>query len=205
MCGIFGVCSRDNSDEASKLTFFGLNALQHRGQESVGIGVSTGKDIRYQKYQGMVSHVFRENNMNKLTGKIAVGHVRYSTSGDKESTGNIQPYIIYTRDGPILIAHNGELTEANALRQRVLESGKNFFTTSDTETIVHIMYEKEIDAKMIPEDLRFEGAFLLITDENFGEMLIRVESLKEDKAVLDFNHPLAGKTLTFNVKVLDIS
>lgn len=134
-CGVFGIFG---NAKAAELTYFGLYALQHRGQESAGI-VTTNRDkIHLHKGMGQVSEVFAEQEiMSRLTGKIAIGHTRYSTTG-ASSLINIQPFIITNRSRYLAIAHNGNLTNALELRTRLDASGSIFQTTSDTEIILHL-------------------------------------------------------------------
>ncbi len=134
-CGVFGIFG---NVKAAELTYFGLYALQHRGQESAGI-VTTNRDkIHLHKGMGQVSEVFADKEiMSRLTGKIAIGHTRYSTTG-ASSLINIQPFIITNRSRYLAIAHNGNLTNALELRTRLDASGSIFQTTSDTEIILHL-------------------------------------------------------------------
>ncbi len=135
-CGIFGVF---NNKEAADLTYFGLYALQHRGQESAGIVTTEDGKFNLHKGMGEVSEVFSEkSNLERLSGTIAVGHTRYSTSG-ASSIINIQPFIITNRNEQLAIAHNGNLTNAYDLRQKLDAAGSIFQTTSDSEIILHLI------------------------------------------------------------------
>ena len=132
VCGIFG------HQDAAKLTYFGLYALQHRGQESAGIAVSDGKNIVEHKAMGLVSEVFSEDNLQKLTGNMAVGHVRYSTTGSSNII-NAQPFSATHQGETICVAHNGNLVNIRALRQELENQGSIFQTTMDSEVVVHLL------------------------------------------------------------------
>ena len=135
-CGIFGVF---NNKTASDLTYFGLYALQHRGQESAGIVTSDDGKFHLHKGMGEVSEVFSDKaHLDRLTGNMAVGHTRYSTTG-ASSLINIQPFIITNRDERLAVAHNGNLTNAFELRQKLDAAGSIFQTTSDSEIILHLI------------------------------------------------------------------
>ncbi len=132
ICGIYG------HEEAAKLTYFGLYALQHRGQESAGIVVSNGRKVFLHKDMGLVSEVFNEDNLQKLSGHLAVGHVRYSTTGDSNII-NSQPFLVTHRNEPLAVAHNGNLVNARELRHNLEEDGSVFQTTMDSEIVIHLM------------------------------------------------------------------
>lgn len=132
LCGIYG------NPEAAKLTYLGLHALQHRGQESAGIVSSSGKKIYRHTGMGLVADVFGRESLSKLRGHFTVGHVRYSTSGDT-SIVNAQPLLVKTSRGFISIAHNGNLTNARTLRHKLEEDGAIFQTNSDSEVILHLL------------------------------------------------------------------
>ncbi|MDH3295042.1 MAG: class II glutamine amidotransferase, partial [Acidimicrobiia bacterium] len=106
-CGVLAVATQN--DDAARLAFFGLYALQHRGQEAAGIAVSDGRAVRVHKGQGLVSQVFQPGTVDPLVGSMAVGHTRYSTTG-ASSERNVQPYVVETMHGPLAVAHNGNLT-----------------------------------------------------------------------------------------------
>jgi amidophosphoribosyltransferase len=134
-CGVFGLFG---NAKAAELTYFGLYSLQHRGQESAGIVTSDQGTIHMHKGMGEVSDVFGdEQTIHKLTGNMAVGHTRYSTTG-ASSLINIQPFLITNRRSSLAIAHNGNLTNATKLRSRLDAKGSIFQTTSDTEVILHL-------------------------------------------------------------------
>ncbi|NJP04351.1 MAG: amidophosphoribosyltransferase [Chloroflexaceae bacterium] len=135
-CGVFGIYTPGM--DVARLTFFGLYALQHRGQESAGIASSDGKAAYTYRGMGLVAQVFHEDNLRPLKGHLAIGHNRYSTTGSSH-VRNAQPYLIETIDGPLGIAHNGNLTNALELRQMLLERGVGLYTTTDSEIIVQML------------------------------------------------------------------
>ncbi len=135
MCGIFGI---DGADDAANLTYLGLYALQHRGQESAGIVSWDGRQIHCERGMGLVSDIFKENVIARLPGRRALGHTRYSTAGSSV-VANAQPIVVKTSMGPLGIVHNGNLVNPNEIRQRLESEGSIFQTTSDTEVILHLM------------------------------------------------------------------
>jgi amidophosphoribosyltransferase len=134
-CGVFAVYGHE---EASRMAFFGLFALQHRGQESAGIAVADGCQVRAHKEMGLVSEVFREDTLAKLPGRLAIGHVRYSTTGSSVIS-NAQPFLVHHADEYYALAHNGNLINALELRAELEERGSIFQSTMDSEVIVHLM------------------------------------------------------------------
>src|ERR1700756_5311255 len=134
-CGVFGIFGHA---EAAKLTYLGLYALQHRGQESAGIASSDGLDIHSQRALGHVQEIFPPDVISRLPGDSAIGHTRYSTAGDT-TLMNAQPVVIDCNKGKIALAHNGNLTNAIEVRRRLEHRGSIFQTTSDTEVIVHLI------------------------------------------------------------------
>ncbi|MDO8389827.1 MAG: amidophosphoribosyltransferase [Actinomycetota bacterium] len=132
-CGVFGV-STPHGEGIAQLAFFGLFALQHRGQEAAGIAVSDGSRVRMHKDSGLVSNVFTPATMAQLTGYHGVGHTRYSTTG-ANAHRNIQPFLVETMHGPLAVAHNGNLVNAAALREELLAKGFGLTATSDTEVL----------------------------------------------------------------------
>ena len=131
-CGVFGVFAP--GAEVARLTYFGLFALQHRGQESAGIAVSDGEQIRCHKEMGLVSQVFNEASLARLGGGISIGHTRYSTTGSSVLC-NAQPIVVDTPHGPIAVAHNGNIVNTRALRARLEDDGIRFESTNDSEVI----------------------------------------------------------------------
>lgn len=134
-CGVFGVFG---DKEAAYLTYLGLYALQHRGEESAGIVVSDGKKMSAHRAMGHVQDVFSENTLKELTGDRSIGHVRYSTTGSS-NLKNAQPILVDYSRGEVAIGHNGNLVNADLLRSELEAYGSIFQTTTDSETIVHLM------------------------------------------------------------------
>ena len=132
-CGVLGM-STPHGDGVAELTFFGLFALQHRGQEAAGIAVSDGSRVRSHKDEGLVSNVFTPATMAPLTGYHAIGHTRYATTGST-ALRNVQPFVLETMHGPMALAHNGNLVNAPALRDELLGRGFGLTATSDTEVM----------------------------------------------------------------------
>lgn len=165
-CGVFGVFGHK---DAARLAYLGLYALQHRGQESAGIVTSNGRLIREHKGMGLVSEVFNEEEIAKLTGNIAVGHTRYSTTGSS-NIKNAQPFLVETLSGHMAIAHNGNLVNALTLRKKLEKEGAIFQSSMDSEIVIHaIAHSKKKDFKERIKDgiSQLEGAFsmaLLVED-----------------------------------------
>ncbi|EDP73103.1 amidophosphoribosyltransferase, partial [Hydrogenivirga sp. 128-5-R1-1] len=135
MCGVFGVF--DNKD-AAYLTYLGLHSLQHRGQESAGIAVSDGYDINLKLGQGLITRAIKSEDLQEMKGSLAIGHVRYSTSGGSNPK-NIQPFYAHFYGGSFAIAHNGNLVNAENIRLELEKEGAIFRSTSDTEVFVHLI------------------------------------------------------------------
>ncbi|MDT9179347.1 MAG: amidophosphoribosyltransferase [Limnospira sp. PMC 1291.21] len=131
-CGVFGVYAP--GQDVAKLTYFGLYALQHRGQESAGIATFEGEDLHLYKNMGLVSQVFNESILQQLKGDLAVGHTRYSTTGSSRIV-NAQPAVSETRLGPVAVAHNGNLVNTAELREEMSRRKFDFVSTTDTELI----------------------------------------------------------------------
>ena len=165
-CGVFGI---SNHEDASALVALGLHALQHRGQEGCGIVSFDGKNYHSEKRQGLVGdHFTKSEVIKKLPGKFAIGHNRYSTTGET-SLRNIQPFFADLHMGGLSIAHNGNLTNALILRESLVKNGAIFRTTSDTETIVQLIAksrrEKIID-KLIDALFQIQGGYSLVLMTN---------------------------------------
>ena len=160
-CGVFGIYGHPN---AAELTYFGLYALQHRGQESAGIVTSDGRQFRTHKGMGLVSQVFNGEILHGLVGKMAVGHTRYSTTGSSHLR-NAQPLAVDCAKGQIAIAHNGNLTNASQLREELEARGSIFQTTVDSEIILHLMAQPSFNGKgndLVQTIRRIEGAYSLV-------------------------------------------
>ncbi len=137
-CGVFGVFSKDNESKSAEITYYGLYALQHRGQESAGIVVSDGEKFKYHKDMGLVSDVFSKETIEGLRGNSAIGHVRYSTTGASKSD-NAQPIVGTYKLGSIAIAHNGNLVNAAVIRELLEDGGCIFQTSIDTEVLLNLI------------------------------------------------------------------
>lgn len=135
MCGIIGI---SNHKEASKLAFLGLYALQHRGEEAVGIASYDGQEVHIKKDTGLVADAFDEKTIQALKGNAAIGHCRYSTTGSSHGK-NIQPLLVTHRNKPLAVAHNGNLTNAEKLYKKLEEEGSIFQTSMDSEIIIHLL------------------------------------------------------------------
>jgi len=135
-CGVFGIFAP--GEDVARLTFFGLYALQHRGQESAGIATSDGDRIHLRTHLGLVSQAFSEEDLLALPGFIAIGHTRYSTTGTSD-VRNAGPMLAESELGPIAVAHNGNLVNALALRTELEERGERFATTTDSEVLTRLI------------------------------------------------------------------
>jgi len=161
MCGIFGIA---NQHEAARLTYLGLYALQHRGQESTGISVSDGTQLRTHKAMGHVGEVYSERTLQGLTGTSAIGHTRYSTSGDS-SKNNAQPIVVRSTHGEVALCHNGNLINATELREELEAEGAVFQSSSDSEVILHLLARAEgeiLDDALMAALGRVQGAYSLV-------------------------------------------
>ncbi len=165
-CGIFGIYGHP---EAANLTYLGLYALQHRGQEGAGISSSDGKQIFTEKAMGLVAEIFTEKRLKRLPGFIAIGHNRYSTAGGS-FLKNVQPIVANFSLGTISLAHNGNLVNAYELRKRLEEDGAIFQSTSDSEVIIHLIAhskEETLHERLISALQKLLGAysFLIMSEK----------------------------------------
>ncbi len=156
--------STPHGEGVAQLTFFGLFALQHRGQEAAGIAVSDGQRARVHKQPGLVSHVFTNDTLKPLTGYHSIGHTRYSTTGSSNER-NIQPFLVETMHGPLALAHNGNIVNTPALRDELLARGFGLTATSDSEVMTLMLaaaggktWEERIE-RTLPA---WKGAFSLV-------------------------------------------
>jgi amidophosphoribosyltransferase len=157
-CGVFGIFGHP---EAANLTYLGLYALQHRGQESAGICTADGEKMRISRAMGQVADAFNEAALDALPGHIAIGHTRYSTTGESRLL-NAQPILIDCAHGQIAIAHNGNLVNASELRERLVRDGSIFQTNSDTEVVLHLYArsrEHTVEDALIESIAQITGAF----------------------------------------------
>ncbi|MEM9556912.1 MAG: amidophosphoribosyltransferase [Acidobacteriota bacterium] len=168
MCGIFGI---EAHDDAAHLTYLGLYALQHRGQESAGLASWDERQMRVERGMGAVSTILDDAAMRRLVGRRAIGHTRYSTAGNSV-VANAQPVVVKTAMGPLAIVHNGNLVNAGGLRERLEREGSIFQTTSDTEVILHLIARSPradlVDSLMVAlSQVRGAYSLLLITQDAF--------------------------------------
>jgi len=150
--------------EAANMVYLGLYALQHRGQESAGIVSSNGKVLISHRQMGLVADIFKEEIIKRLEGSLAIGHNRYSTTGQSHLK-NVQPFVVEYAHGPIAIAHNGNLVNAQILRDELEASGSIFQSTSDTEVIIHLIAtsrEKTLMGRIVEALSRVKGAYSLL-------------------------------------------
>src|SRR3989338_3619117 len=160
-CGVFGVFGHK---EAPYLTYLGLYALQHRGEESAGIVVSDGKSMTSHRGMGHVQEVFEGRTMETLAGDRAIGHVRYSTTGSS-NIKNAQPILVDYSRGEIALAHNGNIVNADILRSELEAYGSIFQTTTDSEIIIHLMAKpslRNVQEGVMEALARVRGAFCLV-------------------------------------------
>ncbi len=174
-CGIFGIF---NHPDAARLTYFGLHALQHRGQESAGIVTATYDEAKERRVMpthrdfGLVLDVFRNPSLfeQKLLGDAAIGHTRYSTSGSSTNPANIQPFVVHYQEGNLALAHNGNLSNARSIRDELVAKGTLFNSSSDSELILHLVAQSRDEgpiARIIDALHQCQGAFslVLLTDD----------------------------------------
>lgn len=171
-CGVVGIFGHKN---AAQLAYLGLYALQHRGEESAGIVSSDGKKVHQHKGMGLVGNVFTEDILKKLKGHIAIGHVRYSTTGSS-TVKNVQPLLVNHKKGFIAVAHNGNITNSVELRDELEDSGSILQTTMDSELIIHLLVKDQKNnyrQKIGPIASRIEGAFSFVLMVNDSIYAIR--------------------------------
>jgi amidophosphoribosyltransferase len=169
-CGIFGICDHP---EAAPITYFGLYALQHRGQESAGIATIRGDTIIEHKGMGLVSDVFDMSLLNVLEGRSACGHVRYSTTGSSVLT-NAQPFLVRHRKKSYAVAHNGNIVNAHTLKDELEESGSIFQTTMDSEIFLHLFVKNlryGFEQALVKSVSRLQGAFSFVMLTSLGEII----------------------------------
>ena len=160
-CGVFGI---HGHPEASNMTYLGLYALQHRGQESAGIASADGEVITFHKEMGLVADIFSEGILARLPGHVAIGHVRYSTTGSSELK-NAQPVVVDFESGSIAVAHNGNLVNAHDIKRELEVSGSIFQSTMDTEVIVHLIArsrKERIEDRIVDALNQVRGAYSLL-------------------------------------------
>ncbi|NQU16469.1 MAG: amidophosphoribosyltransferase [Candidatus Saganbacteria bacterium] len=163
-CGVFGIYSFSRKPELAKLAYFALFALQHRGQECAGIAAADGTDIKLFKKMGLVNQVFNEENLKNLDGHLAIGHVRYSTTGSSVIE-NAQPVVMDTKFGPIAIAHNGNLVNTDDLKNELKGRGLSFIGTTDSEVIAALIStskEEVFEQALLASLSKLQGAFSIV-------------------------------------------
>lgn len=167
-CGVFGIYNMDGENVASSI-YYGLSALQHRGQEACGIAVSDTqgpREVISHKGPGLVSEVFKEENLNRLNGNIGIGHVRYSTTG-ASTPENAQPLVLNYAKGTLTLAHNGNLVNTTILREKLENNGAIFQTTTDSEVIAYCIARERVHTKTVEEAILrtarlIQGAYGLV-------------------------------------------
>ena len=159
-CGVFGVVGHQ---DAAQICYYGLHCLQHRGQEAAGICCECNGKMNIYKGEGLVTEVFDQDKLKNLNGNVAIGHVRYSTAGGG-GLANVQPFVFRTMEGSMSICHNGNLVNANILKQELEDQGSIFSSTSDTEVLGHLIKRQEghmIDRICASLD-KLDGAFAFL-------------------------------------------
>ena len=157
-CGVFGIYGHT---EAAKLAYLGLYAMQHRGQESAGIATADGARIRAVREMGYVNEIFDQETLATLPGHLAIGHTRYSTAGDSKLS-NAQPIVIDCVHGQVAVCHNGNIVNANEIRDRLVKEGSIFQTNSDTEVLVHLYAKSRaggFEDALVESIAQLSGAF----------------------------------------------
>ena len=160
-CGVFGIFGHP---DAANLTSLGLYALQHRGQESAGIASGDGVRMRIARGMGQVGDAFKGDTLQKLSGHLAIGHTRYSTTGESKIE-NAQPFLIDCAHGQIAVAHNGNLVNARELRDELVRAGSIFQTTSDTEVVLHLYARSKapsVEEAVVESISQISGAFSMV-------------------------------------------
>ncbi len=199
-CGIFGIFGHE---EAANMTYLGLYGLQHRGQESSGIVCSDGQNVRKFIGLGLVTDFYDQEKISRLDGDIAIGHVRYSTTG-KSTLINAQPVVSGSYRGTIAIAHNGNITNSKKIRDRLEHGGSLFQSTSDSEVLTHLIArskEEELVEAVKESVVQLEGAFSLVMMKK--NMIIAIRDPNGFRPLslgyLDGGHVIASETCAFDV------
>jgi amidophosphoribosyltransferase len=200
-CGVFGVFAP--SEDVARVTFFGLYALQHRGQESAGIATTDGQAISIHKDMGLVSQVFQEEDLHHLQGHAAIGHTRYSTTGSSRLE-NAQPFLVDGPNGLIALGHNGNIVNADLLRAELQADGRVFETSTDSEVIAHLIATapgRDWGERMAYVMRRAQGAFCLTILTKDGILAVRdplgIRPLS--LAALDGGYCFASETCAFDL------
>ena len=202
-CGVVGVYAPEKKDIA-RLVYFGLHALQHRGQESAGIASNKSGKIQYYKEMGLVQEVFNDEIIGRLQGDISIGHVRYSTTGESY-VANAMPLVVYHKGGSLALAHNGNLVNAKEIRDELQDSGVIFQTSIDSEVIASLIArfsrEQSIEEAIVDTAKIIRGAYALVI--TFGDKLIGVRDPNGIRPLcigkLDNGYVLASESCAFSV------
>jgi len=201
MCAVVGVYG---SEEASKVAYYALFAMQHRGQESSGISAANGETISLIKKRGLVTDIFDEDSFKVLEGDCAIGHNRYSTAG-KDSVLDAQPVFARYKLGEIAVAHNGNLTNKMEVREDLIAKGAIFQTFMDTENIVHLIAkskQERLEDRIIDMVNKIEGAYCLIIQSRSKMFVIRdrfgIRPLSLGR-LPDGGYIVASETCTFDL------
>jgi len=200
-CGIFGICGHS---EAAPITYFGLYALQHRGQESAGIAITRDETIYEHKGMGLVSDVFDMNSLQDLHGHCAIGHVRYSTTGSSILT-NAQPFLVRHRNKSYAVAHNGNIVNAHTLKNDLEQAGSIFQSTMDSEIFLHLFVKNlnyGFEQALLETVSKLQGAFSIVMLTSRGEVI----GIKDPNGFrplclgrLNGNYVLASETCAFDL------
>ncbi len=199
-CGIFAIY---NHEDAAKLTYFGLYALQHRGQESAGIVSSNGKQMPGHKAMGLVPDIFNERILNKLQGHMALGHVRYSTTGSS-LLANAQPFSIHYSGRSFAIAHNGNLVNAHKIRAEMEAEGSIFQTSMDSEVVLHLTAKSlssGLETAMSKAMSRLKGAYSMVIMTEDTMVAVRDPNGFRPLCLgkLNSSHVIASETCAFDL------
>ncbi|SHJ68098.1 amidophosphoribosyltransferase [Geosporobacter subterraneus DSM 17957] len=201
-CGVIGIYG-PGEQQLSRMAYFGLHALQHRGQESAGIAVNQGGQITYYKEMGLVQEVFSDDIIERLQGDIAVGHVRYSTTGESYVI-NAQPLVVRYKGGSIALAHNGNLINAGEIRDELEDQGVIFQTSIDSEVIANLIarYNAFGIEKAIQKTMgQIRGSYALVI--SYGDKLIGVRDPNGLRPLcigkIDGGYVLSSESCAFNV------
>ncbi|MDP3065548.1 MAG: class II glutamine amidotransferase, partial [Methanobacteriaceae archaeon] len=176
-CGIVGVYSINKSKNVSREIYYGLYALQHRGQESAGISSHNGREMSTYRGMGLVCDVFKNDHVEELEGNVGIGHVRYSTTG-KSLIENSQPFVVEFKSGKISIAHNGDIINSMELRKELEEQGTIFHSTTDSEVLCHLLTNEYRKSRNLVDSIqnvskRLLGSYSLVILLNNDLIVVR--------------------------------
>ena len=199
-CGVFGIFGHP---KAAELTYLGLRALQHRGQESAGIAASSKEEFHHHLGMGLVDHVFNPETLSKLEGHVAIGHNRYSTAGSS-NLENAQPLIRTYKGGPLAIAHNGNLVNATRVRNNLVDTGSIFHSSTDTEVLAHLIArssQHHLEDRVVDALKEVRGAYSILIMSK--AVLIAARDPYAFRPLwlgrLNDTHVLASETCAFDV------